>query len=225
MLNWSQEWKLNPNADKTEVCPFSPWSNKNIWQPTLFMGNWKTWVNFNPNFLSVTLDRTLRFNAHLKKLTASLSSSLHIIKTTAHASWGWRCSTLNIAFTALISSNLQSYHTCSNQLILKAQEEALHSTDDHSKLVALAADIPQRFKNCCSFCRKANDISTLLPAELEIVNPSTVFHLHHAVKHPCQGANFHLCFWYHWLSWWHWSKTLMQSETHCIILSWLHHLH
>ena len=24
---WSQEWKLNLNADKSEVCPFSTWSN------------------------------------------------------------------------------------------------------------------------------------------------------------------------------------------------------
>ena len=31
MLNWSQEWKLNLNADKSEVCPFWTWSNSSTW--------------------------------------------------------------------------------------------------------------------------------------------------------------------------------------------------
>ena len=39
-------------------------------------------------------------------------------------------------------------------------EKTLCSTNDHPKRVALAADIPQRFLNCCSFCHKANDLST-----------------------------------------------------------------
>ena len=66
-----------------------------------------------------------------------------------------------------LGADVQSYHTCRNQLILKAQETAWCSTDDHPKRVALAADIPQCLQNCCSFRRRANDLSTLLPAELE----------------------------------------------------------
>ena len=31
VLNWSQEWKLNLNADKSEVCPFSTWFNDSTW--------------------------------------------------------------------------------------------------------------------------------------------------------------------------------------------------
>ena len=31
MLNWSQEWKLNMNADKREVFPFWTWSNSSTW--------------------------------------------------------------------------------------------------------------------------------------------------------------------------------------------------
>ena len=27
VVTWSQEWKLNLHADKSEVCPFSTWSN------------------------------------------------------------------------------------------------------------------------------------------------------------------------------------------------------
>ena len=39
--------------------------------------------------------------------------------------------------------------------------------NDHPKHVALAADIPQRLQSWCSFRREANNLSTLLPAELE----------------------------------------------------------
>ena len=62
-----------------------------------------------------------------------------------------------------------SYNTCSNleNLILRAWEKTLHSTDYHPKRVALSANVLQRLPNCCSFHHKANDLSTLFPAELE----------------------------------------------------------
>ena len=213
VLIWSQEWKLNLKADKSEICPFSTCSKVSTWQPALFVPTQKIRVNITPHLLCVILGLT--FNAHLKKLTMSLSSSLRIIRATAHTSWGWRCSTLKMAFHALIRSKLdyavpawqpwtsttnlpclyclftgelvstplealrleddvQSYHTCSNCLILKAREKALRSSDDQPKHVALAANIPQRLQNCCSLRRKANDLSTCLAPELEhrqTINP------------------------------------------------------
>ena len=210
ILIWNQAWKLNLNTDKSEVCPFSTRSNDSTWKSTVFTGTQKIRVNVTPRLLGVILDRSLTFNAHLKKLTSSLSSSLRIISATAHTSWGWHCSTLKMAFHAVIRSKLdyaasawqpwmwatnlscldrlqnrslrlitgqlvstpletlrletdvQSYQTCSNRLILKASEKTLRSTDDHPKSVALATNIPQRLQRCCSF-RKANKLSTLLP--------------------------------------------------------------
>ena len=215
VLIWSMESKLNLNADKNEAPPFSTWSNDNTWQLALIIGTQKIQVNTTPYLLGVILDRSLTFNTHSKKLTMSLSSSLHILRTTAHTSWGWCCSTLKMAFHALICSKLdyaapawqpwlsvtnlscsdclrnhslhliisqlvssptealrlepdvQSYHTCSNCLILKAREKALHSTDNHPKHVALAADITQCLQNSCSFHGTANNLSTLLPSELQ----------------------------------------------------------
>ena len=76
------------------------------WKPTIFIGTQKVHVNTTPRLLSVILDRSLTFNAHLKKLTASLSSSICIIRATARISWGWCCSTLKMAFHALICSKL-----------------------------------------------------------------------------------------------------------------------
>ena len=193
----------------------STWSNNSTWQPALFIGTQKIWVNVTPRLLGVILYRSLTFNAPVKKLTIYLSSSLRIIRATVHTSWGCYCSTLKIAFHALIRSNLdyaasawqpwlsttnlscldhlqnrslwlitgqllttslevlhlegdvQNYHTCSNHSILKAWERSLRSMDHHPKHVALAANIPRHLQNCWSFCRKAADLSTFLPAELE----------------------------------------------------------
>ena len=214
MFIWIQKWKLNLDADKSEVFPFSTWPNESYWQPALFIGPKKIQVNATPRLLGVILDGSLTFNVHLKKRTTFLSSSLHIIRATAHTFWGWCYSTLKIAFHALIHSKLdyaapvyqswlcttnlscldclqncslwfitgqlvstslealcleadaQSYQTCRNCLILKAQEKALRSTDDHPKRVALAADIRQHLQNSFSFRCKTNDLSTLLPGEL-----------------------------------------------------------
>ena len=106
VVTWSQEWKLNLNVEKSEVCPFSTWSNDSSWNPTIFTGNQKVRVNTTPRFLAVILDRSLTFNAHLKKLTTSLASSIRIIRATAHTSWGWCRSTLKIAFHTLVCSKL-----------------------------------------------------------------------------------------------------------------------
>ena len=103
---WRKIWKLNLNADKSEVCPFSTWSNDSSWNPTIFIDNQKVRVNTTPRLLGVILDRSLRFNAHLKKLTTSLASSICIIRATAHTSWGWRRSALKMAFHVLARSKL-----------------------------------------------------------------------------------------------------------------------
>ena len=70
------------------------------------MGNQKVRVNTTPRLLGVILDRSLTFHAHLKKLTASLASSIRIIRATAHTFWGWRRSTLKMAFHTLVHSKL-----------------------------------------------------------------------------------------------------------------------
>ena len=106
VVTWSQEWKLNLNAKKSDVCPFSTWSNDSSWNPTIFIGNQKARINTTPRLLGVILDRSLTFDAHLKRLTTSLASSIRNIRATAHTSWGWHRSTLKMAFHALVRSKL-----------------------------------------------------------------------------------------------------------------------
>ena len=94
------------SADTSEVNPFSISSNDSTWTPNIFNDTQKVCVNTTPLLLGVILDRSLTFNAYLKKLTASLTSSIHIIRITAHTSWGWNRSTLKITVHALIHSKL-----------------------------------------------------------------------------------------------------------------------
>ena len=48
-----------------------------------------------------------------------------------------------------------------------AGEKALRSTEDHPKRIALDANIPQRLQNCSIFRQKAEELSTLLPPDLQ----------------------------------------------------------
>ena len=215
VVTWSQKWKLNLNAEKSEVCPFSAWSNDSSLNPAIFIGTQRVRVNSTPRLLGVILDRSLTFNPHLKKLTTLLASSIRVIRAIAHTSWGWCCSKLKMAFHALVRSKLnyaapawqpwlsvtnlsnldrlqnhslklitgqlvstplealrleadvQSYSTCNKRLILKANEKARRSADDHPKRIALDVNIPQRLQSCSSFRGKAEELSTLLPPDLQ----------------------------------------------------------
>ena len=52
-------------------------------------------------------------------------------------------------------------------MILKANEKARRSTDDHPKRIALNVNIPQRLQSRSSFRRKAEELSSLLPPDLQ----------------------------------------------------------
>ena len=66
-----------------------------------------------------------------------------------------------------MEADVQSYSTCSKCLILKANEKARRSTDDHPKRIALDVNIPQRLQSHSSLRRKAEELSTLLPPDLQ----------------------------------------------------------
>ena len=53
VLTWIQEWKLNLNAEKSEVCPFSTWTNNSSWNRTIFIGHQKVCINTTPLLVSL----------------------------------------------------------------------------------------------------------------------------------------------------------------------------
>ena len=69
--------------------------------------------------------------------------------------------------TLRLEADVLPYNTCSNRVTLRAWEKALRSFDYHPKRLALTAKIPQRFFNNCGIHRKAHNLVTLLPPELE----------------------------------------------------------
>ena len=232
VVTWSQEWTLNLNAEKSEICPSSTWSNDSSWTPSISIGNRKVRVNTTPRLLGVILDRSLTFNAHIKKLTTSLGSSIRIIRASAHTSWGWRRTTLKMAFHALVPSKIdyaapawqpwlsktnltnldrlqnrslrfitgqlistplealrleadvQNYSTSSKRLLLKANEKAQRSADDHPKRIALNVNIPQRLQSRSSFRRKAEDSRLSCHLIFNTGKTSFIFLLHHGSKAP-----------------------------------------
>ena len=66
-----------------------------------------------------------------------------------------------------LEADVQSYSTCSKRLILKAKEKAQCSTDDHPKLITLDVNIRQRLQSRLSFRQKPEELSTLLPPNLQ----------------------------------------------------------
>ena len=66
-----------------------------------------------------------------------------------------------------LEADVQSYSTCSKRLILKAKEKAQCSTDDHPKRITLDVNIRQRLQSRLSFRQKPEELSTLLPPNLQ----------------------------------------------------------
>ena len=91
-------------VSKSEECPLSNFSNNS----TLNLLSLLVLIlhQHHSFFPIIILDRSLTLDAHLKKLSASLSSIIHIISVTADASLGWCRFTLKIAFHDLICSKL-----------------------------------------------------------------------------------------------------------------------
>ena len=72
-------------------------------------------------------------------------------------------------------------------MILKANEKALRSTDDHPKHIARDVNIPQCLQSRSSFRQKAEELLTLLPPDLQHRENITYF-----LSPPWQQSSFHV---------------------------------
>ena len=106
VVEWSQRWKLQLNATKSEAAAFSTWTNDGKWSPTLTVNGTPIPSTNTPRLLGVTLERSLTFNAHIDKLTTSLSTSLRALQAVAHSKWGWQKHNLRSIFFAFVRSRL-----------------------------------------------------------------------------------------------------------------------
>ena len=105
---WSKEWKLALNADKSECALFSSWSNDSRVEITITVGGEPIRMveNGEARLLGVWVDRSLTFTHHIKKVEAKTTRSLRCLRAVSHADWGWDKRSLRTIFFALTRSNL-----------------------------------------------------------------------------------------------------------------------
>ena len=101
---WSKEWKLNLNADKSEVTFFTMASNEMSYKPDIVIGNTSIKVNLNPRLLGVHLDCKLSFNKHVEKITEKSVSKMRLLAAVSNSEWGWRKQDLRKIFIAHVRS-------------------------------------------------------------------------------------------------------------------------
>ena len=65
-----------------------------------------------------------------------------------------------------LESGVQSYHTESKRMIVRAREKCIRTTADHRKRLAVQNDIPQRIVTRSSFHCKATEFLSIFPEEL-----------------------------------------------------------
>ena len=90
----------------------------------------------------------------------------------------------------MTEANVQSYPTCSKRLILKANEKAVCSTDNHPKRIALDVNILQRLQSCSSLHWKVKNSQLSCHLTLNIDKTSLISHLHHGSKAPLTSYKF-----------------------------------
>ena len=74
--DWSQDWKVQINARKSEASFFSTWNMEANWLPEILVGVELVRKERNPQLLGVYLDRTLHFGHHVDKLVEKPNPSI-----------------------------------------------------------------------------------------------------------------------------------------------------
>ena len=98
---------MNANPGKTQVCAFH--LNSREAKKTLKI-KWEGKTlehNTFPVYLGVTLDRTLSFKEHIRKLKEKLSSRNNLIRKLANSSWGTDPMTIKTTALALCYSTAE----------------------------------------------------------------------------------------------------------------------
>ena len=107
VTDWSQEWKVQINAGKSEASFFSTWNMEANWLPEIFVGVELVRKERNPRLLGVYLDRTLHFGHHVDKLVEKTESKHKMLRAVANTDWGWKKDKLTQIFTAHASSTAE----------------------------------------------------------------------------------------------------------------------
>ena len=104
VTTWSQSWKVDLNAGKSEASSYTTSNREAHWMPSIFVLNQLVKQVKNPRLLGVVLDRTLHFGAHVDHLIDKVESKHKMLRAVAHTEWGWRKEKLIQIFSAHATS-------------------------------------------------------------------------------------------------------------------------
>ena len=180
VVSWSEEWKLNLNAQKSEVSFFSLSRNKTEtrFQPKITIDGKQLKYNPTPRLLGVYLDRELSFYKHVDVVVERVKSKLRMLAAVSNADWGWKKYDLKKIYTAHVRS-IFDYAGCAWQPWLKqshitrlerAQRRALRIITRQPKTsptdcMRLEMDLPSIQSTIKSACMKAREKALRLPQD------------------------------------------------------------
>ena len=98
---------LNANPAKTQVCAFHLNNHQADYKLDITWNGEKLQNDRFPVYLGVTLDRTLSFNEHCKKVKAKVATRNNILGKLANSSWGANPTTLKTTAMALCYSTAE----------------------------------------------------------------------------------------------------------------------
>jgi len=107
LSDYYKQWFLNANPGKTQVCTFhlnNRQANRNLrvrWE------NKELKNTKYPVYLGVTLDRTLSFKEHTRKLKEKVASRNNLLRKLANTKWGTDPNTLKTTAVALCFSTAE----------------------------------------------------------------------------------------------------------------------
>lgn len=104
LKDYFRKWRLQPNANKTEVTCFHLNNRLARRELNVRFGNGLLRHNRYPKYLGVTLDRTLSFKEHLAKTAAKLKTRNNILQKLCGTTWGSSASTLRSTALGLVYS-------------------------------------------------------------------------------------------------------------------------
>ena len=177
IANWSNAWKLELNASKSEVSFFSTWTKEAKWKPTVTINGSSIPFNPHPVLLGVTLDRQLTFSEHAEVVSKKAVAKTKIISAVSHSKWGWDKQHLTQLFYAYVRSQLdyagpgwQPWLSETNRNILeRAQNKALRCITGQlrsSPVEALryGANVPSYETHMKRACLKSTELARRLPS-------------------------------------------------------------
>ena len=134
MHNWSKEWKINLNVQKSEISVFSTWTNDSKRIPTIDLQGKRIPFNSTPRLLGVILDQSLTFIPHINKLISDTNTQLRAMKIVSYSTWGWRKSILKTMYNFYIKRQDGLRSTSMATMVIRNQHEQIGNSPESSIL-------------------------------------------------------------------------------------------